>query len=453
MATSGPNLYEILGISPDATDKEIKAAYRRQARKTHPDVAGAEANGLYLLVQHAHEVLSDPARRTEYDRTMAGYSAAPNDPPPPPPEPPAGWVPGEQVPTEIYGGPLPREGHDLSAMPWLDQFDGEPSPSVRIVNAGVKRRYVLGAGIASLLTAAGLVGLIPGLALLLIIGLIGAFQIWARGSDPRPYVVPMHAMALYCLVLVGILVIGHMGGPMGVSSQMVQVLVLAAFTGAIGVLWWVCWRLAVKEPRSVPLKDLPDSFSWGNPGQGVSGAAHIFGLGNTMDGVEGERLTAAEIGYFLGAIPGVRLINGLMFPGSRAADVDHAVICGNKVALIDSKAWKPATYALVAGQDAIRVGSGQNWDYFPAHMPTAVEEYRKILTRRRPDVEVRGYIVVHPKNLDDPLELHNDSPDSLVRLVTATELIETLGIWFTEDGNQALAVDRESISRLVCSMK
>src|SRR5699024_7889631 len=98
MATTGPTLYEILGVSPDASASEIKAAYRKRARKTHPDVAGAEMNGLFLLIQHAHEVLSDPAQRAEYDRTMSGGYAAPAaETPPPPPDPPRGWVSGEQL--------------------------------------------------------------------------------------------------------------------------------------------------------------------------------------------------------------------------------------------------------------------------------------------------------------------------------------------------------------------
>src|SRR5699024_7380670 len=120
MATTGPTLYEILGVSPDASASEIKSAYRKRARTTHPDVAGAEMNGMFLLIQHAHEVLSDPAQRAEYDRTMSGgYTAPAAEPAPPPADPPPrGWVPGEQVPEELYSGPLPREGHDLGRMPW-----------------------------------------------------------------------------------------------------------------------------------------------------------------------------------------------------------------------------------------------------------------------------------------------------------------------------------------------
>src|SRR5690606_16854696 len=65
--------YETLGVKPDAGDAEIKAAYRRLARKYHPDVskeAGAEER--FKAVNEAHEALRDPERRKAYDQLRAG---------------------------------------------------------------------------------------------------------------------------------------------------------------------------------------------------------------------------------------------------------------------------------------------------------------------------------------------------------------------------------------------
>lgn len=65
--------YDTLGVKPDATDAEIKSAYRRLARKYHPDVskeAGAEDK--FKAVNEAYEALREPSRRKAYDQVRAG---------------------------------------------------------------------------------------------------------------------------------------------------------------------------------------------------------------------------------------------------------------------------------------------------------------------------------------------------------------------------------------------
>ncbi len=61
--------YELLGVSNNASEKEIKSAYKRQARKFHPDVnkdAGAEEK--FKEIQQAYDVLGDSKKRAKYDQ-------------------------------------------------------------------------------------------------------------------------------------------------------------------------------------------------------------------------------------------------------------------------------------------------------------------------------------------------------------------------------------------------
>src|SRR5882724_11304514 len=77
--------YDILGVKPEATDADIKSAYRKLARKYHPDVSkesGAEEK--FKAANEAYEALRDPAKRRAYDRLRAsGYRPGDDFHPPP----------------------------------------------------------------------------------------------------------------------------------------------------------------------------------------------------------------------------------------------------------------------------------------------------------------------------------------------------------------------------------
>lgn len=80
------NLYDALGISPNATQDEIKKGYRKGALKYHPDKNrdNPDAGEKFKEVSQAYEVLSDPEKRKVYDQYGLDYLLRGGPAPPPP---------------------------------------------------------------------------------------------------------------------------------------------------------------------------------------------------------------------------------------------------------------------------------------------------------------------------------------------------------------------------------
>lgn len=120
------DLYAILGIGRGATADEIRSAYRKLARRLHPDVnKSPDAQARFSEVQEAYDVLSDEAKRRLYDRTgRVGAGSAP--------------------PTAQWGGGLDIEFDDLGSM--FDSFfrgRGAPAGSAPRPRRGADARRTL----------------------------------------------------------------------------------------------------------------------------------------------------------------------------------------------------------------------------------------------------------------------------------------------------------------------
>ena len=71
--------YQILGVKKDSTDSEIKSAYRKLARKYHPDINKTkEAEAKFKDINEAYEVLGDKEKRQRYDSFGSNWQGGAN---------------------------------------------------------------------------------------------------------------------------------------------------------------------------------------------------------------------------------------------------------------------------------------------------------------------------------------------------------------------------------------
>jgi len=112
MAVKFRDYYEVLGVNREATEDQIRQAYRKLARKYHPDVNPNDktAEDKFKEINEAYEVLSDKEKRSKYDRLGANWKNGADFTPPP------GW---EQVdfsqgfPAEEAGGGIFSDFFDM----------------------------------------------------------------------------------------------------------------------------------------------------------------------------------------------------------------------------------------------------------------------------------------------------------------------------------------------------
>ena len=133
--------YRVLEVDPEASDDAVKAAYRRLARRYHPDLAAEpDAASKMAVVNRAWELLGEPAKRARYDRDRRlgrenpGYeppapatpSPAPRAPEPPPEQVSSDWTSGRSSVGGGYDDSM-REPDGLGAA---GKPPGRPSGSV-----------------------------------------------------------------------------------------------------------------------------------------------------------------------------------------------------------------------------------------------------------------------------------------------------------------------------------
>jgi curved DNA-binding protein len=111
MTTAFRDYYQTLGVSREASQKEIQQAYRRLARKYHPDTSKEpEAEKRFKEINEAHEVLKDAEKRKQYDTLGANWKAGQEFTPPP------GWE-------HMFGGRSSATRGSASGFGFSDFFE------------------------------------------------------------------------------------------------------------------------------------------------------------------------------------------------------------------------------------------------------------------------------------------------------------------------------------------
>jgi len=123
--------YQALGLGADASTADISRAYRRLARSLHPDSQPGDAGAAdqFRAVLDAYELLSDPARRTDWDRRHPSQAGSP--------QPPRGrsafahGPAGQQIwpLSPDTANPLPPPGSPPAL--WVGPVHVEPAPGAR----------------------------------------------------------------------------------------------------------------------------------------------------------------------------------------------------------------------------------------------------------------------------------------------------------------------------------
>lgn len=102
------DFYDLLGIKPSASSDEIKRAYRRLARKYHPDVSKVpDAEERFKEVQQAYSTLKDPLERRYYDQVLDKAKVQPN------------FEPDRDAYRYWQSPPPPRKSFARKAIHWL----------------------------------------------------------------------------------------------------------------------------------------------------------------------------------------------------------------------------------------------------------------------------------------------------------------------------------------------
>jgi curved DNA-binding protein CbpA len=153
------------------------------------------------------------------------------------------------------------------------------------------------------------------------------------------------------------------------------------------------------------------------------GTRREFGKPGTEPDQLAERLTAELMHRYLTRLPGVLVFHGLAWPGSVFADVDHALLCGKRLVLVESKLWLPGDYT--PDDDGGFERNGRPFRGGGTRLEEGLDAYEEFL----PDVEIRAALVIYPSRAGE-ITTSGDAP---IPPMTPQRFVEEIGGWLAEE--------------------
>ncbi|MFC5287961.1 J domain-containing protein [Actinokineospora guangxiensis] len=217
---------------------------------------------------------------------------------------------------------------------------------------------------------------------------------------------------------------GHAPAALAVAGVCVLAVVpvLVSFPTPLLVVW-----LALAAAAAIAAVRLAGEYAAAARGHRAAlaefGERTVFGVADQEP--DGERLTADLLARYLAPLPGSRVFHGLSRPGSVFADVEHAVLCGSRLVLIESKLWLPGHYEF--DDDAALWRNDHPFRGGETTLPEAVAAFQDLL----PGVQVRGALILYPNRRG---ELTTDATPALgVSPVDPDTFVHTFGSWLAAD--------------------
>lgn len=404
--------YDILGVPPDATEKIIRKAYLRASRHLHPDMNGGVEKPEYLDVQEAYNTLRSPVERRTYDESLRNHDVPPV----------AGYKPEPAEPDPGWGVSVTAAKH-----PTVDHVP-TPDGDAKYVHPRPFPRHSGVVGVVAVVAGSALTGVA-----------VAQTGWWAMAVAL--------AFALAFVVL---------GGRFLAVLSTVAVAAVAAVSpspalmglpAVVGVLGAVVFRLHRRRekgtPDSVGHEPASEFFQWGKPG-GIAGNIGLY-TGTGRKTSRAQQSTATSLAAALSDIPGVRVLHSVRVPGRPGDVVDHLVVCGTKVAVLESVLWPGEEYCWSPDGGVVR-GSTFSPAARPYRttLPADVAAFAGVAHR----IRTAGWLIVHPASKPVLLWTSNLGAPAHVAMGEPDQVMAALRAWLVTD-NDPRVVDLRLLRSLI----